>query len=59
MTGPESIEETPGLLRLLTGVLWSQQINIVEALSCYTDTIFLLDRADMAAATTVLSKALT
>ncbi|HTP54618.1 MAG TPA: hypothetical protein VML94_06655 [Thermoplasmata archaeon] len=58
VTGPESIEETPGLLRLLTGVLWSQQINIVEALSCYTDTIFLLDRSDMAAATAVLSKAL-
>jgi aspartokinase len=58
VTGPESIEETPGLLRLLTGVLWSQQINIVEALSCYTDTIFLLDRGDMAAATNVLSKAL-
>jgi aspartokinase len=59
VTGPESIEETPGLLRLLTGVLWSQQVNIVEALSCYTDTIFLLDRSDMAAATSVLSKALT
>jgi aspartokinase len=58
VTGPESIEETPGLLRLLTGMLWSQQINIVEALSCYTDTIFLLDRDDMAAATAVLSKAL-
>ena len=58
VTGPESIEETPGLLRLLTGVLWSQQVNIVEALSCYTDTIFLLDRADLAAATAVLTKAL-
>ncbi|MGP8078349.1 MAG: ACT domain-containing protein [Thermoplasmata archaeon] len=58
VTGPESIEETPGLLRLLTGILSSQQINIVEALSCYTDTIFLLDREDMAAATNVLSKAL-
>ncbi|HTW55732.1 MAG TPA: hypothetical protein VMG36_04705 [Thermoplasmata archaeon] len=58
VTGPESIEETPGLLRLLTGVLSSQGINIVEALSCYTDTIFLLHQADLSAAVVVLSKTL-
>ena len=58
VTGPESIEETPGLLRLLTGVLSSQGINIVEALSCYTDTIFLLHQADLSAAVTVLTKTL-
>lgn len=58
VTSPESIEETPGLLRLLTGVLASQSINIVEALSCYTDTVFLLDREDMTAATNILTKTL-
>jgi len=58
VTGPESIEETPGLLRLLTGVLSSQGINIVEALSCYTDTIFLLHQTDLSAAVDVLSKTL-
>ncbi len=58
VTSPESIEETPGLLRLLTGVLSTQGINIVEALSCYTDTIFLLHQADLSAAVTVLTKAL-
>ncbi|MGP8072826.1 MAG: ACT domain-containing protein [Thermoplasmata archaeon] len=56
VTSPESIEETPGLLTLLTGVLSAQGINIVEALSCYTDTIFLLDRDDLNAALAVLSK---
>jgi hypothetical protein len=58
VTSPESIEETPGLLRLLTGVLASQGINIVEALSCFTDTIFLLHHTDLTAAVTVLTKAL-
>lgn len=58
VTSPESIEETPGLLRLLTGVLSSQGINIVEALSCYTDTIFLLHQTDLSAAVGVLSKTL-
>jgi hypothetical protein len=58
VTSPESIEETPGLLTLLTGVLSAQGINIVEALSCYTDTIFLLDESDLQAAMGVLSRAL-
>jgi len=55
VTSPESIEETPGLLRHLAGVLSAQGINIVEALSCYTDTIFLLDNSDLSSATSVLS----
>jgi hypothetical protein len=58
VTSPESIEETPGLLTLLTGVLSARGINIVEALSCFTDTIFLLDAADLPAALLVLSKLL-
>lgn len=58
VTSPESIEETPGLLTLLTGVLSAQSINIVEALSCYTDTIFLLDQGDLNAAMAVLTRTL-
>ncbi len=58
VTSPESIEETPGLLRLLSGLLATQAINIVEALSCYTDTIFLLDEKDLSAAISTLAKAL-
>jgi sulfur transfer complex TusBCD TusB component (DsrH family) len=58
VTSPESIEETPGLLTLLTGILSAQSINIVEALSCYTDTIFLLDQGDLTAAMAVLTQAL-
>jgi sulfur transfer complex TusBCD TusB component (DsrH family) len=58
VASPESIEETPGLLNLLTGVLAGKGINIVEALSCYTDTIFLLAQGDLNDAITVLSTAL-
>jgi aspartokinase len=56
VTSPESIEQTPGLLSHLTGVLAAQGINIVEALSCYTDTIFLLDHSDLAPAIAVLTE---
>jgi len=58
VTSPESIEETPGLLRHLAGVLAAQGINIVEALSCYTDTIFLLQHDDLTAALGALTKTL-
>jgi hypothetical protein len=58
VTSPESIEETPGLLRHLAGVLAAQGINIVEALSCYTDTIFLLDASDLNGAMAVLTRTL-
>ena len=58
VTSPESIEDTPGLLRHLTGILATRGINIVEALSCYTDTIFLLDDDSLAPATEALTRAL-
>ncbi len=58
VTSPESIEETPGLLRHLSGILAAQGINIVEALSCYTDTIFLLHDDDLTAALGALTKTL-
>lgn len=58
VTSPESIEETPGLLRHLTGILASRGINVVEALSCYTDTIFLLDQDDLSAAIASLTQAI-
>ncbi len=58
VTSPESIEQTPGLLRHLSGILSAQGINIVEALSCYTDTIFLLHDDDLSPALSALTKTL-
>ena len=56
VTSPETIEKTPGLLAFLSGALASHRINIVEEMSCYTDTIFLFDRKDMTRAMEVLSR---
>ena len=58
VTSPESIEDTPGLLAYLSTALASRGINIVQAMSCYTDTIFLLEREDMTTAVDILSHGL-
>ncbi|MBI4416066.1 MAG: ACT domain-containing protein [Euryarchaeota archaeon] len=58
VTSPESIEDTPGLLAFLSTALASRGINIVQAMSCYTDTIFLLEPEDMTAAVDVLTRSL-
>ena len=55
VTSPESVEETPGLLAFLSTALAARGINIVQAMSCYTDTIFLLEREDMSTAVDLLS----
>ncbi|HEV8595101.1 MAG TPA: ACT domain-containing protein [Thermoplasmata archaeon] len=55
VTSPESIEDTPGLLAFLSTALASRGINIVQAMSCYTDTIFLLEREDLTGAMDVLT----
>src|SRR5437667_10711637 len=56
VTSPESIEDTPGLLAFLSAAVASHGIHIVHAMSCYTDTIFLLERKDMTGAIEILSQ---
>jgi len=56
VTSPESVEKTPGLLAFLSGALASRGINIVQEMSCYTDTIFILNRKDMTRAIEVLTQ---
>ena len=58
VTSPATIEETAGLLARLASVLATRGINIVQAMSCYTDTIFVLDRNDMTAAIAALADVL-
>ncbi len=58
VTSPETIERTPGLLAFLSGALASRGINIVQEMSCYTDTIFILERKDMTPAIEVLTQSL-
>lgn len=58
VTSPESVEDTPGLLAFLSSALASRGINIVQVMSCYTDTIFILEPDDMTAAINVLAQSL-
>ncbi len=44
---PEEIEETPGTYAYLCSLFGDHNINIVEALSCWTDTIFLIKEEDV------------
>ncbi len=52
---PPSIEETPGAFAYLMMMLSEQGINLLEAVSCYTDTIFIVSREDMMSAFDILS----
>ncbi|MGQ9587693.1 MAG: DUF7523 family protein [Thermoplasmata archaeon] len=52
---PPAIEETPGAFVYVMGMLSEQGINLVEAVSCYTDTIFIVSREDMMHAFDILS----
>lgn len=58
VTSPESIREVPGIMSFLYGSLSGNGINIVETMSCYTDTIFIVEPADMMRAFDVLNKAI-
>jgi hypothetical protein len=59
VTSPEEISETPGVIAYLLGALASEGINLNEAMSCHTDTIFLISEADMMKAFAALNKCLT
>ena len=44
---PEEIETTPGTYAYLCSMFGENNINIVETLSCWTDTIFLVKEEDI------------
>jgi aspartokinase len=52
---PEEIENTPGVVAFLTSLLTEQNINVLEFISCWTDTIIVVDRKDSLKAYEVLS----
>ncbi len=43
LLSPEVVEETPGFVAFITQLLASRNINIVEFISCSTNTIIILD----------------
>ncbi|MBI3034950.1 hypothetical protein HYY71_01380 [Candidatus Woesearchaeota archaeon] len=44
---PKEIETTPGTYAYLCSLLGDNNVNIVETLSCWTDSIFLIDEKDV------------
>lgn len=52
---PQRIETTRGAFSYLLSMLSEQDINLLEAVSCYTDTIFIVNREDMMRAFDILS----
>jgi aspartokinase len=43
---PEEIENTPGVVAFLTSLLSEQNVNVIEFISCWTETIIVVDRKD-------------
>jgi len=46
LISPPRVEETPGFVALITSLLASREINIVEFISCSTNTVIVLDGRD-------------
>ena len=55
---PQRIGETSGVFSYLASNLAEQGVNIVETVSCYTDTIFIVHEKDMIPAYSLLSNLL-
>lgn len=43
---PEELEATPGVVAFLTALLAEQGINIIEFISCWTETIIVVEKKD-------------
>jgi hypothetical protein len=52
---PEKVEEVSGVVAFLSGALAERGVNIVEAFSCFTDTIFLVKEKDVMNAYAILA----
>jgi hypothetical protein len=46
VNSPEELEATPGVVAFLTTLLAEANVNIVEFVSCWTDTIIVVDKRD-------------
>lgn len=56
VTSPDVIEDVPGILAFLSTSLSSRGINFLEVISCYKDTMFVIEEKDMVAAFETLNK---
>ena len=56
VTSPESIEEVPGVMAFLSASLATEGLNILQVMSCYTDTILVLEVKDLMEAFRILKR---
>lgn len=56
LTSPPEVESTPGFVALITQLLASRNINILEFLSCFTNTVIVLDSRDALEAFSLLQR---
>jgi aspartokinase len=55
MHSPEELEATPGVVAFLTTLLAEQNVNMIEFISCWTETIIVVKKKDSLKAYEVLS----
>jgi aspartokinase len=55
---PEKLEETPGVIAYLLSSLAAENINVVEFVSCYKDTLLVFKDSDVLRAFEILSEKL-
>lgn len=46
VNSPEELEATPGVVAFLTALLAEQNVNIIEFISCWTETIIVVEKKD-------------
>ncbi|MCW4006845.1 MAG: ACT domain-containing protein [Candidatus Bathyarchaeota archaeon] len=46
VNSPEELEATPGVVAFLTTLLAEQNVNIVEFISCWTETVIVVEKVD-------------
>ncbi len=56
VTSPEVVEDVQGVVAFLSSSLSSKGINFVELISCFKDTMFVIEQADMMAAFDTLNQ---
>ncbi len=48
ISSPEEIEETPGVFAYLCSLLSDRGINVLETMSCWSETLFVVSESDIA-----------
>ena len=46
VNSPEELEATPGVVAFLTALLAEQNVNIIEFISCWTETVIVVEKQD-------------